>query len=266
MSKIRTDVPPDDAADVLFRHDHTCCICRERGKHVQIHHIDEDPSNHALENLAVLCLQCHNDTQIRGGFGRKFSAAEVTRFRDDWVTRVADRRRQADEILLQKQVGLVATRQPSKEDWRPPSELALIAFLKSIPDILKAAYDLVQPGWDGSTSSMTQASYQVVDVVGRIWIQLAEWYPPNHFGKPAAQYLSDYVAARVELRYALMEPDGPRSRGTMIRPMVAYGAMLDAQELLILTVRMLSFDYDETRFSIKEWEKQIRALEADHKN
>ena len=41
-------------------------------------------------NLAALCLQCHDDTQIRGGFGRKLNAAQVIQYRDDWVKRIAE--------------------------------------------------------------------------------------------------------------------------------------------------------------------------------
>jgi hypothetical protein len=238
MAIVRTPIPEDASAEVLFRHDHTCCICQERGKYVQIHHIDDDPSNNDLSNLAVLCLQCHNDTQIKGGFGRKRSATEVKKFRDDWVKRVTERWRQADEILVQKQVGLDNIEVNTIETWEPPSDMALIAYVRSIPDIVRTAYELARPEWDThATNSMAQATYQVIDVV-RIWVQLAAWFPPNHFGnKPAPHYLNDLVASRFELRYALMEPEGPRTRGTMIRPMVAYGVLLDLQEVLILSKR-----------------------------
>ncbi len=57
----------------MFASDSTCCVCRERGKAVQVHHIDEDPSNNTPANLAVLCLECHNQTQVSGGFGRKLT-------------------------------------------------------------------------------------------------------------------------------------------------------------------------------------------------
>ncbi len=63
---------------------------------MQIHHIDEDPSNSADRNLAVLCLDCHTDTQIRGGFHRKLDADQVTLYRDDWNMLVAQRRAATD--------------------------------------------------------------------------------------------------------------------------------------------------------------------------
>jgi len=75
--KERTEIPPEVAAQILFESDRTCCVCRERRRPVQIHHLDEDPSNSVSENLCVLCFDCHLDTQVRGGFNRKLDAAQI---------------------------------------------------------------------------------------------------------------------------------------------------------------------------------------------
>lgn len=96
MRKERREIPEDVAAEVLFRADRTCCVCRARHKPVQLHHIDEDPANSVFENLATLCLECHNDTQLRGGFGRKLDAAQVKRYREDWHAKVAEARQVLD--------------------------------------------------------------------------------------------------------------------------------------------------------------------------
>jgi hypothetical protein len=86
-SKQRTAVPALTAARVLFQHDRRCCVCRER-KPVQIHHVDENPTHHDEHNLAVLCLDCHNETQLVGGFHRKLDADQVRLYRDDWLEQV----------------------------------------------------------------------------------------------------------------------------------------------------------------------------------
>lgn len=85
-------IPAPIAGKVLFASDRTCCVCRIRGKPVQIHHIDEIHSNHDMANLAVLCLDCHTDTQIRGGFHRKLDADQVILYRNDWVAIIARER------------------------------------------------------------------------------------------------------------------------------------------------------------------------------
>lgn len=90
--KKRTPIPTAVAAKVLFNSDRTCCVCRIPDRKIQIHHIDDDPSNNAPSNLAVLCLECHGETQITGGFGRRLDAEQVTLYRDDWHSIVARRR------------------------------------------------------------------------------------------------------------------------------------------------------------------------------
>jgi hypothetical protein len=90
--KKRVPVPPDTDAEMLYASDNTCCVCREPRRSLQVHHIDDDPSNNNVTNLAVLCLDCHDKTQIHGGFGKKLTARVVIRCRNEWLKAVAARR------------------------------------------------------------------------------------------------------------------------------------------------------------------------------
>jgi len=92
MTKKRSKIPGEIAARVLFDHDRTCAVCRQRGKPVQIHHLDENPGNHEFVNLAVLCFDCHRETQIRGGFDRKLDAEQIILYRNDWLRQVQRQR------------------------------------------------------------------------------------------------------------------------------------------------------------------------------
>lgn len=82
----------DPAPHVLFASDRTCCVCRTPAKAVQIHHIDGNRDNNEPNNLAVLCLDCHNATQIQGGFTRKLDSDQIILYRDDWQRIVSHRR------------------------------------------------------------------------------------------------------------------------------------------------------------------------------
>lgn len=83
MSK-KNEIPENIVANVEFLSDRTCCICRIPNKGTQIHHIDENRSNNDMENLAVLCLECHNKTQTRGGFVRQLSSDVVKEYNKSW--------------------------------------------------------------------------------------------------------------------------------------------------------------------------------------
>lgn len=94
--KERTEIPRGVAARIQFLSDRTCCVCRTPNKPIQIHHIDENPNNHVETNLAVLCLDCHDKTMIRGGFGRKLDAEQIILYREDWYRRVRNTRASDD--------------------------------------------------------------------------------------------------------------------------------------------------------------------------
>jgi|SRR3989338_136638 len=91
--KEKSIIPPGIAANVLFLSDRTCCVCKKKN-YLQIHHIDEKPSNFDIDNLAVLCLDCHTETQIKGGFFRKLDSHQVKLYRDNWLTNIAKKRSQ----------------------------------------------------------------------------------------------------------------------------------------------------------------------------
>jgi hypothetical protein len=79
----RSAVPQATADALLVANRRACCICHER-KQVVIHHIDENPSNHAPDNLAVLCLDCHGRVTGNEGLGRRYTEAEVKGHKRAW--------------------------------------------------------------------------------------------------------------------------------------------------------------------------------------
>ncbi|HTP24694.1 MAG TPA: hypothetical protein VMK12_03410, partial [Anaeromyxobacteraceae bacterium] len=114
--KQRTKIPQDVAALVLFESDRTCCVCRVPGKRIQIHHLDDDPSNHDAKNLAVLCTDCHDETHQSGGFARKLNADQIRLYREDWHQTVAQHRawavdgiRDIDDVSDARQVELATS-------------------------------------------------------------------------------------------------------------------------------------------------------------
>jgi hypothetical protein len=79
----RTPIPPKTAEDVMVASAHTCCICRQDGRDVNLHHINGDPSDHRMTNLAPLCSLCHTNVGTKGR-GRKITQPEVLRFKKEW--------------------------------------------------------------------------------------------------------------------------------------------------------------------------------------
>lgn len=90
--KTRRQIPAALADDVLFLTDHTCCICRTKGKDVHLHHIDGKSSNNTPDNLATVCLDCHSKVTGGRGLGRIHGPGEVRRYKRSWEKQVLDTR------------------------------------------------------------------------------------------------------------------------------------------------------------------------------
>lgn len=252
QKKIRKSIPSPLAAEVLYMSNRTCCVCTEPGKPIQIHHIDENPSNNSIENLAVLCLHCHEDTQISGGFGRKLDAAQVSKFREQWIMRVNFRRNKADEDSI-KAVTL--------KDHAAQPAIPLRDYIPMLPEFLKRAYDNAREGWEGTTADMLNSSYYVADVLEGMLVYLSNFYPVGHFDqRDPRDYISEVVSTRYSWHRHHMEPNGGGSGGTMIGPMVAMNVISDLRAMVDDVVSSLSDDpRNQFKFDFLQWRTNWRS-------
>lgn len=91
--RIRIPIRIEEA--VLFDSDRTCCLCRSSNA-VQVHHIDGNPGNNTIDNLAVLCINCHDQITKKGGITKNTSPGLVRKYQDEWYKIV--RKRKAKQI------------------------------------------------------------------------------------------------------------------------------------------------------------------------
>ena len=244
MSKRRSPIPDDLAAEVQFAADRTCCICNVRGKFTQIHHIDSNPSNNTFENLAVLCLQCHNETEIKGGFGRKLSPSLVRKYRDEWLKDIESRRILAIEMAATQQSGKVSTRRSAKvkphiqtEDPKDYPD----AYINSLPDFRLALLretERKREELGESTLTIVQTNRDYIDVLIGILVTLAtNYYAPDCFGSQSPQeFFSEIISSRYRLYSVIAEPDGPGTGGTIVPISKQSSLIADIEKLVEMLV------------------------------
>lgn len=264
MAKNRKRIPEDIAADVIFQSDFTCCVCREREKSVQIHHINEDPSHNDFENLVCLCLECHNKSHIKGGVDRKLTSKVIIKFRDEWLKDVKSRRKLANEKAVERLVGEVNISEyiDSETEYQQTEELQVkqppLAYINSLPLFKSALQQQVQPMLDtGVTSTMVQAEYDCIDSLTGILVTLANYYSPKQFGDQTPQeFFSEIIATRFRWHYAVVEPLGPGTGGTIIRILCAGSVRYDVEKMIEdMVFSLVGFDDD---FNCDEWKKLWR--------
>lgn len=91
MAKIKTKIPEPIAAEVMFRAHLLCCVCKKKGDH--IHHIDGDPANNDINNLAYLCFTDHNEATITGSLRRKLTPTLILKYRGLHYKTIEEERR-----------------------------------------------------------------------------------------------------------------------------------------------------------------------------
>lgn len=258
MNKNRVGIPSDLSADVMFASDRTCCVCRERGRTLQLHHIDENPSNNTFENLSVLCLECHNDTQVKGGFGRKLNSILVIKYRNEWLERVDQRRNLADEMAVKRQVGGTSLEHSNLILKHAQLLDSPLDYIQSLPKYRLALLREAQPKWDtGITSTMVQTSYDYIDAINGVLVTLAEYYSPNQFDNRTPQeYFSEIISSRFQWHRTIAEPHGIGTGGTIVN-IVCSGNVISDVEKMVEDIVMSLIGYDDS-FDWEQWTKQWR--------
>jgi hypothetical protein len=273
MAKERIPIPKDIAAEVLYASDRTCCVCNEKGKSVQIHHIDEDPSNNEEHNLAVLCFDCHEDTQLKGGFGRKLDAEQVIRYKTAWLERVKKRRNNADEIasinVVAKEMTYVLEfndgvgvddgndYEAKIEIWEEDKK-RFEKYLSKIVDIKAVVYKHAEQDIKkGVTSSVVIGCNSITDFYEEVLYELCKFYPYRHFCDDPKQYINEQIASRANWLRSANEPYGLGKGGTIVSVILSH-AMVEAIDKMI--IEMISGLYNKFQFEFNEWSERWQAI------
>ena len=256
--KERKPVTDKLAAKVMYMSDRTCCVCTERGKHVQIHHIDGNPKNNAFENLAVLCTQCHDEAHLTGGVTRRLTAKIVIEYKENWLKRVADRIKKSDEMAVSLQVGERKLKQVEPACNGLPEhtrfKLPLLAFINTLPQLKATLSAQKQPKLDtGVNSTMVTASYDYIDSIVAILIALSSYYSEDSFGNQSPEeYFSEIISSRFQWHRSIAEPGGSRTGGTMVKLIIVCNVEVDVETMVEDMVHALvgwedSFDFGSWR-------------------
>lgn len=264
MAKKRIPIPDHLEAKVMFAADRTCCVCRISGKTVQIHHIDGKPSNNALENLVVLCLECHNETHLKGGFGRKLNPPLVAEYRNHWLEAVKLRRDLATERAITREVGEVSISQQLKATPRIKVQHTQLKdfpadYINSLP---KFKSDLLQQTrkqkeLDSTTYGISQANRDYADSLTGILVVLANYYSPACFGSQSPQeFFSEIISARSRFHSMIAEPYGPGTGGTIVPIRWGLSLIADIEKIIEDMVHGL---WEERYSEYEDWRKRWRS-------
>lgn len=137
----RKRIPDEIQADVIFKSNRECVVCKNHKRGDQIHHIDGDKSNNKFENLAFLCFDCHNEASLTGSLRKKLSAKAIIKFRDHKYQVIAKERENSLKLFNSPVSGLTT------EDILATTKSAII-----IIELEKIKEEYFSANWDKRSS------------------------------------------------------------------------------------------------------------------
>jgi len=88
---------------LLEKNSNVCCVCKERGLGLQLHHIDSDNSNTVDENLAVLCArdhdQHHRPKAYNSTYCSELSPLQILEYKNSWESFVSEAKKPNPKII-----------------------------------------------------------------------------------------------------------------------------------------------------------------------
>lgn len=85
---VRQPISKKIKEEIFERSKGVCCVCRIRGLGINYHHIDEDPTNNSLENIAILCVKDHDKHHRYSEYDRtnhtELTQEEIKKHKTDW--------------------------------------------------------------------------------------------------------------------------------------------------------------------------------------
>ncbi len=88
----RVKIPEKVIVYIVAKCADQCCVCYSRG--IQIHHLDGNPANNELDNLAPLCPNCHEQASAHPISVVNLTPSRLKKLRDTWYD-ICERKRGA---------------------------------------------------------------------------------------------------------------------------------------------------------------------------
>lgn len=97
----RPAIPKQLQHQLLYAHQYVCAVCQSDGCH--IHHIDQNNTNNAEENLVVLCVRHHNEAHTKRDHAKNLDSSALRGAKTKWTSHVKEKREKTATVAGQKE-------------------------------------------------------------------------------------------------------------------------------------------------------------------
>ena len=99
----RRSIPLITQRNLLEKNLDVCCVCKERGIGINFHHIDGNPENNNESNIAVLCVQEHDQYHRARAYDKtkhlELGTDRIREFKKEWEQTVEESKSDNPKII-----------------------------------------------------------------------------------------------------------------------------------------------------------------------
>ncbi len=131
-------------------------------------------------------------------------------------------------------------------------------YISKIIELKETYYKFAKFGWNtGKTSSMNNASKDIIELYEDIINKLSEFYPQDHFTETPKTYFNGKIVASFDWHRKVFETEGIGLNGTIVSTMVRGSVIHDLDQMIqdIIIALSLKYDVDLTEWKEK-WNKK----------
>lgn len=188
--------PPKVKESALVACGRHCCICHKFcGPKIEIHHIKPRAEGGAdtIDNAIPLCFDCHADMRTydsKHPKGTKYSATELTRFRDNWFKKVQESgvvtsggtSSETDKIIYQKL--LTTLPWEGSLSFISTNNFAGFSFrTDALNDLWRYQYLCDDPAFEFIDSDLDGAKYNILNQINHFSRLIGQYtFPANNMG------------------------------------------------------------------------------------
>lgn len=99
----RIPIPKSTQRSILDKNLGVCCVCKERGIGINLHHIDGNISNNSEDNIAVLCLKEHDQHHRPNAYDKskhlELGSSKIKELKIEWEKTIKECKSDNPQVL-----------------------------------------------------------------------------------------------------------------------------------------------------------------------
>ena len=218
-------------------------MCDQTNLPMQFHHIDNDPSNNAIDNIVYVCANCHAKIHTTSDMSSNYSETNIKFLRSKLYECVENKRKEVEKIKKQM---IIDPNDSNRVEYLDED------FISGNPELCEIIMNMnrqyfkirvkAQKYYDTRiTSKINEGIMLEIAYLELIMNSLLKFYPKNHFYNEDNENIFERLHDDFyDFLYKLYAPDCIRFEGSIIHIYVPAGYMYFFKKIINILIKIVN--------------------------